>query len=71
MAHECIVAPTMTLGPDDEKFAVAFATSPDAPGIIHIAETPVPNARRFQGDEMDFGNFRYGVHGSTLVVFNN
>jgi 4-hydroxybutyryl-CoA dehydratase/vinylacetyl-CoA-Delta-isomerase len=71
MAHECVVAPTTTLGPDEEKFAVAFAISPDTPGIIHVAEAPAPNARRFQGDEMDFGNFRYGVHGSTLVIFND
>jgi len=71
IAHECIVAPTITLGQGDEKFAVAFAIPPDTPGIIHIAEAPAPNARRFQGDEMDFGNFRYGVHGSTLVVFDD
>jgi 4-hydroxybutyryl-CoA dehydratase/vinylacetyl-CoA-Delta-isomerase len=71
IAHENIVAPTTTIGPDEAKFAVAFAIPPDTPGIIHIAEAPAPNARRFQGDEMDFGNFRYGVHGSTLVIFND
>jgi len=71
IAHENIVAPTTTIGPDEAQFAVAFAIPPDTPGIIHIAEAPAPNARRFQGDEMDFGNFRYGVHGSTLVIFND
>ncbi|MGA2401780.1 MAG: 4-hydroxyphenylacetate 3-hydroxylase N-terminal domain-containing protein [Syntrophobacteraceae bacterium] len=71
IAHENIVVPTTTMGPDEEKFAVAFAISPDTPGIVHIAEAPAPNARRFQADERDFGNFRYGVHGSTLVVFND
>jgi 4-hydroxybutyryl-CoA dehydratase/vinylacetyl-CoA-Delta-isomerase len=71
IAHENIVIPTTTMGPKEEKFAVAFAIPPDAPGIIHIAEAPGPNARRFIGDEMDFGNYQYGVHGSTLVVFND
>ena len=71
IAHENIVVPTTSMGPDEEKFAVAFAISPDTPGIVHIAEAPAPNARRFHADEMDFGNFRYGVHGSTLVVFND
>jgi 4-hydroxybutyryl-CoA dehydratase/vinylacetyl-CoA-Delta-isomerase len=71
IAHENIVVPTTTMGPDEKKFAVAFAIAPDAPGIIHITEAPAPNARRFQDDERDFGNYRYGVHGSTLVVFND
>lgn len=71
IAHENVVAPTMAMGSDEEQFAVAFAIPPDTPGVIHIAEAPAPNARRFQSDEMDFGNFRYGVHGSTLVVFDD
>lgn len=71
IAHENIVVPTTTMGADEKEFAVAFAIPPDAPGIIHIAEAPAPNARRFIGDEMDFGNYHYGVHGSTLVVFND
>lgn len=71
IAHENIVVPTTSMGPDEQKFAVAFAIPPDAPGIVHIAEAPASNARRFGGDERDFGNYRYGVHGSTLVVFND
>ncbi|MGA7875393.1 MAG: 4-hydroxyphenylacetate 3-hydroxylase N-terminal domain-containing protein, partial [Desulfoferrobacter sp.] len=71
IAHECIVVPTTAMGPEEKKFAVAFAIAPDAPGIVHISEAPAPNARRFQDDERDFGNYRYGVHGSTLVVFND
>jgi len=71
IAHENIVVPTTTLGPDEKKFAVAFAIPPDAPGMIHIAEAPASNARRFIGDERDFGNYTFGVHGSTHVIFNN
>ncbi|MBN1614369.1 MAG: 4-hydroxybutyryl-CoA dehydratase [Deltaproteobacteria bacterium] len=71
IAHENIVVPTMAMGAGEEKFALAFAVPCNAPGVIHIAEAPAPNARRFLGDAMDFGNDRYGVHGSTLVVFND
>ncbi|MDH7480306.1 MAG: 4-hydroxyphenylacetate 3-hydroxylase N-terminal domain-containing protein, partial [Syntrophomonadaceae bacterium] len=71
IAHENIVVPTTTMGPQEKNYAVAFAIPSNSPGIIHIAEAPAPNARRFSGEEMDFGNYRYGVHGSTLVVFNN
>jgi len=71
IAHENIVVPTTTMGPEEKKFAVAFAIPPDAPGMVHIAEAPASNARRFNGDKRDFGNYNYGVHGSTLVVFND
>jgi 4-hydroxybutyryl-CoA dehydratase/vinylacetyl-CoA-Delta-isomerase len=71
IAHENIVIPTMAMGEGEEKFAVSFAVPSNTPGVIHIAEAPAPNARRFLGKEMDFGNYHYGVHGSTLVVFND
>lgn len=72
LAHYNIVVPTTSLKEDEKQFAVSFAVPANAPGIVHIAEAPAPNARRlFTQDEMDFGNFKYGVHGSTLVVFND
>lgn len=72
LAHFNIVVPTTSMKEDEKEFAVAFAVQPNAPGVVHIAEAPAPNARRlFNNDEMDFGNFKYGVHGSTLVVFND
>ncbi|NLB53175.1 MAG: 4-hydroxybutyryl-CoA dehydratase [Syntrophomonadaceae bacterium] len=72
LAHFNIVIPTTSLSEKEKEFAVAFAIPANAPGIIHISEAPAPNARRLQSkDEMDFGNFQYGVHGSTLVVFDN
>ncbi len=72
LSHFNIVVPTTSLKENEKPFAVAFAVPPDAPGMVHIAEAPAPNARRlFTADEMDFGNFVYGVHGSTHVVFND
>jgi len=72
IANFILVAPTVNLKENEKQFAVAFAVPPNAPGIIHVAEAPAPNARRLNNqDEMDFGNFEYGVHGSTLVIFND
>jgi len=72
LAHFNIVAPTTSMRENEKEFAVAFAVPPNAEGIIHIAEAPAPNARRLSNnDEMDFGNYEFGVHGSTLVIFND
>lgn len=72
IAHFNMVVPTTSMKESEKEYAVAFAVPPNAPGVVHIAEAPAPNARRlFMNDEMDFGNFQYGVHGSTMVVFND
>lgn len=72
LAHFNIVVPTNSMKENEKEFAIAFAVPPNAPGIVHIAEAPAPNARRlFINEEMDFGNFKFGVHSSTLVVFND
>ena len=72
LAHYNLVVPTTSMKENEKDFAIAFAVPSNAPGIVHIAEGPAPNARRLMdSDEMDFGNAEYGVHGSTLVVFDN
>jgi 4-hydroxybutyryl-CoA dehydratase/vinylacetyl-CoA-Delta-isomerase len=71
IANEIVVLPCTALQPGEEKYAVCFALPSDAPGIIHVAEAPAPNMRRLTGDEMDFGNARYGTHGSTHVIFED
>lgn len=72
LADFALVAPTVSLSDTEQQYAVAFAVPPDAPGLIHIAEAPAPNARRLNSrDEMDFGNFEYGVHGSTHMIFDD
>jgi Aromatic ring hydroxylase len=72
LSNFTLVAPTTSLKENEAEFAIAFAVPPNAPGIVHIAEAPAPNARRLNdSDEMDFGNFEYGVHGSTLMVFED
>ena len=71
IANEIVVVPCTALQPGEENYAVCFAVPSDAPGIIHVAEAPAPNVRRLTGDEMDFGNARYGTHGSTHVIFQD
>ena len=56
LANFTLVAPTASLKENEKQFAVAFAVPPNAPGIVHIAEAPAPNARRLNNhDAMDFG----------------
>jgi 4-hydroxybutyryl-CoA dehydratase/vinylacetyl-CoA-Delta-isomerase len=71
IANEIVVLPCTALKPDEKDYAVCFAVPSDAKGVIHVAEAPAPNARLFTGDEMDYGNARYGVHGSTHVIFDD
>jgi len=69
IADEIVVLPCTALKPEEKDYAVCFAVPSDTPGVIHVAEAPGPNGRRFVGEEMDYGNSRYGVHGSTHVFF--
>ena len=72
LAHFNVVVPTTSLKENEKDYALAFAVPSNAPGITHIAEGPAPNSRRLMDDdEMDFGNYKYGVHGCTLVVFED
>ncbi len=71
IAEEIVVVPCTSLGADDQHYAVCFSVPSNAPGLLHIAEAPAPNMRRLVGKEMDYGNARYGVHGSTHVIFDD
>jgi 4-hydroxybutyryl-CoA dehydratase/vinylacetyl-CoA-Delta-isomerase len=71
ISNEIVAFPCTRLGAVDADYAVSFAVPSDAPGVIHVAEAPAPNMRRLVGREMDYGNARYGVHGSTHVIFED
>ena len=71
IADEIIVLPCTALKQGEEDYAVCFAIPSDTPGLLHIAEAPASNARRFTGDEMDYGNAKYGTHGSTHLIFDD
>jgi len=71
IAHEIVVLPCTSMRSEDEAYAVSFATVGDAPGLIHVAEAPASNFSRFIGEETDFGNAKYGVHGSAHIIFDD
>ncbi|MDO9558329.1 MAG: 4-hydroxyphenylacetate 3-hydroxylase N-terminal domain-containing protein [Syntrophales bacterium] len=71
IANEIVVLPCTALKAEEVSYAVSFAVPSDAPGVLHIAEAPAPNMRRLVGEEMDYGNAKYGVHGSTHVIFDD
>lgn len=71
IANEIVVLPCTALRAEDECYAVSFAVPSDARGVLHVAEAPAPNMRRLVGEDMDYGNARYGVHGSTHVIFDD
>jgi len=71
IADEIVVLPCTALKPGEEDYAVCFAVPSDAKGLLHLAEAPAGNARRFTGDEMDYGNAKYGAHGATHLIFDD
>ena len=70
-AHQLVVMPTIGMRPDDEAYAVAFATQVDAPGITMIFGRQTNDSRRLEGC-IDQGNPHFGsVGGEALVVFED
>lgn len=56
----------------EEDYAVACAVPADSEGIIHIYEWPAPDVGRLeQGADIDLGVPDYGVHGASLIIFDN
>ncbi len=71
-SHELIVMPTVAMREDDKDYAVSFAISSDAKGIIYIVGRQVNDTRKMEGDEIDVGNARYSAAGhEALIVFND
>lgn len=67
-----LIAPTVILRENETDYAVCCAVPTDAPGIIHIMEWPSGNQKRLDPTlDIDCGNLKYGVHGSSLVIFDD
>ena len=67
-----LVVPYSPPRPGEEDFAIDCAVPADDKGIVHISEWPSPLAARLQeGADIDLGIPDYGLHGSSLVIFNN
>ena len=67
-----LVIPYSPSRPGDEDYSVTCAVPADAKGIVHISEWPAPLAARLQeGADIDLGIPDYGLHGSSLLIFDN
>lgn len=69
-SHEVIVMPTISMGPDDKDYAVAFACPTDAEGILMIIGRQSCDTRKKKGTTIDVGNSEFGGV-EALVVFND
>ncbi|WP_291569805.1 4-hydroxyphenylacetate 3-hydroxylase family protein [Clostridium sp. UBA4548] len=70
-SHEIIVMPTITMGPEDKDWAVAFAIPVDAEGIFSIYGRQSCDTRKLEeGADIDLGNSKFGGH-ETLTIFED
>jgi 4-hydroxybutyryl-CoA dehydratase/vinylacetyl-CoA-Delta-isomerase len=70
-SHEIVVMPTTALRREDKDYAVSFAVSADAPGLIFVFGRQTNDERKL-GGEIDQGNSRFGfVGGEAMIVFDN
>lgn len=71
-SHEMLIMPTITLGAEEEAFAVVCAIPTDAPGVIHIFGRQTNDERRMETGVIDRGNELYGtVGGEALTVLED
>ena len=69
-SHEVIVMPTISMGPDDKDYAVAFAVPVDTEGIFMIIGRQSCDTRKLEGSSMDVGNSEFGGV-EALTIFDN
>ncbi len=68
--HFTFVAPTAAMRAEDKDYAVAFAVPCDAKGIIHVCGRQPSDTRKFEGGQIDVGNYKYGCM-ETLMIFDD
>jgi len=69
-SHEIIVLPTMSMGEDDEDYAVACAVPSNAPGVFFVYGRQPSDTRRLERGELDVGNRQFGGQ-EALIVFDD
>lgn len=70
-SHWHIVMPTISMGPDDEDYAVSFACPSDADGIYMIYGRQSCDTRKMEKNaDMDLGNRQFGGQ-EALVIFDD
>lgn len=64
--------PTVILREEERDYAVSCAVASDADNLIYILEGSTADMKRIQGDlDIDLGNARYGMHSTSLMIFDN
>lgn len=71
MVHEHLVVPTQAVRQGDEAYAVVFAVPSDAEGVIHVHQFGPGDAMRWIGDELDWGNIKYGAYSAQMIIFDH
>ena len=69
-SQEVLVMPTVSMGPEDKDYAVAFAVPTDAEGISMIIGRQSCDTRKLEGAELDVGNSEFGGV-EALVIFDD
>lgn len=71
VAHEFLVMPTENMREEDKDYAISFAIPNGTPGVTQVFEAAACDFRWLNGEDMDLGNPQYGIHGASLVVFDD
>lgn len=67
-----LVVPYVSAGKGEEEYALSCAIPADTKGVVHIYESPAGMGVRLQeGADIDTGIPNYGIHGSTLIIFDD
>ena len=69
-SHWVIVMPTVSLGSEDEDYAVSFACPADEEGLLYVYGRQSCDTRKLEGGTIDVGNAKFGAH-EALMVFED
>jgi 4-hydroxybutyryl-CoA dehydratase/vinylacetyl-CoA-Delta-isomerase len=69
-SHEIVAMPTLSMRPEDQDYAVAFAIPSDAQGLLFVLGRQSCDTRKLEGSPIDLGNATFGGH-EALVIFDD
>lgn len=69
-SHYIIVMPTLAMKEEDRDYAVSFAASADAPGLIYILGRQPSDSRKIESPPADRGNLYFGGQ-ECLIIFDD
>lgn len=69
-SHEIVVMPTVSMGPEDKDYAIAFAVPIDAEGVFMVIGRQSCDTRKSEGSQIDVGNSEFGGV-EALVIFDD